>query len=165
MGPGFDLAGRVFNGRQFCRGGPIDSAWWRRLTNTDSPKVAIMKLTSFLGTLTLIAATFTAATALAAEPAQPSPLLSAQAKIDRATAEKTALARVPGGHIKQGELEQEHGHLVWSFDIAQAISPNIIEVQVDAINGTVVSRVTETPADQAKEAAQDRATARKSAPK
>ncbi|MEP7242588.1 MAG: PepSY domain-containing protein [Gammaproteobacteria bacterium] len=118
-----------------------------------------MKIKSFLAAVALSTANFTLVNA--AEPPKPAVPLIAQAKIERATAEKTALARVPGGHIKEGELEQEHGRLVWSFDIMQPTSPNIIEVQVDAISGKVVSLVTETPADQAKEAAADRAKADK----
>jgi len=76
-----------------------------------------------------------------------------KAKIERAAAEKTALARVPGGTVKEGELETEHGKRVWSFDIAQKASPDIIEVQVDANTGDVVSVETETPDDEAKEEA------------
>ena len=78
-----------------------------------------------------------------------------KAEVERASAEKTALARVPGGTIKEGELETEHGKLVWSFDIAQKSSLNIIEVQVDANTGEVVVVETETPSDQAKEAAKE----------
>ena len=76
-----------------------------------------------------------------------------KAKIERAAAEKIALARVPGGNIKEGELETEHGKLVWSFDIAQKTSLDVIEVQVNAMTGEVVTVETETPEDQAKEAA------------
>ena len=76
-------------------------------------------------------------------------------RITRADAEKTALTRVPGGTVKEAELETEHGKLVWSFDIAQKSSPDIIEVQVDAKTGEIVAMETETPADQAKEAAKD----------
>ncbi len=109
------------------------------------PKTLVLTLLSLIGTAAL------------ADPAKSSAPLSAQAKIERAVAEKTALARVPGGHIKEGELEQEHGHLVWSFDIARPNSPNVTEVQVDAISGKVVSLKVETPADEAKEAAEDQA--------
>jgi uncharacterized membrane protein YkoI len=35
--------------------------------------------------------------------------MDAKSKIERAAAEKIALARVPGGQIKEGELEKEHG--------------------------------------------------------
>ena len=65
--------------------------------------------------------------------------LQAEAKISRADAEKTALAKVPGGTIKEGELEKEHGKLIWSFDIATAGAKDITEVQVNAVTGEIVS--------------------------
>ncbi len=77
--------------------------------------------------------------------------LEAQAKVTRADAEKTALAKVPHGTVKEAELEKEHGKLVWSFDIATPDSKNITEVQVDALTGEVVSVEIESPADQEKE--------------
>lgn len=78
-----------------------------------------------------------------------------QAKIARAEAEKIALTQTPGGTVKSAELEQEHGKLVWSFDLATADSENITEVLVDAVTGSIVSVETETPAQQAKEAMKD----------
>ena len=87
--------------------------------------------------------------------------LESQAKVSKADAEKTALAKVPGGMVKDGELEKEKGKLIWSFDITVAGSPDIKEVAVNAITGEVVDVVTETPADQAKEAAEDAAAAAK----
>ena len=78
--------------------------------------------------------------------------LAAQAKISRAQAEQTALAQVSGGKITEGELEKERGKLVWSFDIATPGSQDITEIQVDALTGQIVSRETETPKQQAKEA-------------
>ena len=86
--------------------------------------------------------------------------LAAQAKIPRADAEKTALAKVPGGTIKEGELEMEKGKLIWSFDISIPGSKDIKEVAVDAITGGVIAVETETPADQAREAADDAAKAK-----
>ncbi len=38
--------------------------------------------------------------------------LQAEAKVTLAAAQKTALAKVPNGKIKSGELEREHGKLV-----------------------------------------------------
>ena len=78
-------------------------------------------------------------------------------KIERAVAEKAALTRVPGGHVKEGELEHEHGRLVWSFDIEKPGTRDIVEVQVDANSGEVVSTTIETPADESKEAAKEHA--------
>ena len=77
--------------------------------------------------------------------------LAAQAKVTRAEAERTALAKVPGGTIKEGGLEKEKGKLIWSFDIATPGTKNITEVAVDAITGALVSVDTETPKDEAKE--------------
>ncbi len=78
--------------------------------------------------------------------------LEARAKISRAEAEKIALAKVPGGIIKEGELEKEHGKLIWSFDIATPGSKDITEVHVDALTGAVIGMEKETPADQEREA-------------
>ncbi len=71
------------------------------------------------------------------------------AKLSRADAEEIALTRAPGGTVKEselGELEKEHGKLVWSFDIATPGTNDITEVQVDAVTGEVVSVEKETPA-------------------
>jgi uncharacterized membrane protein YkoI len=82
--------------------------------------------------------------------------LQAEAKVTQTAAQKTALAKVPKGKIKSGELEREHGKLVWSFDISTPGSKNVTEVQVDAKTGKIVSVKVETPKDQAKEAAADK---------
>ena len=78
-------------------------------------------------------------------------------KISKETAMATALAKVPGGTIKDGELEKEKGKWIWSFDISIPGSADIKEVAVDAMTGAVLDVATETPADQAKEAAEDAA--------
>jgi len=77
--------------------------------------------------------------------------LQAQAKISKEQAQQTALAKAPGGTIKEGELEKEKGKLIWSFDITIPDSKDITEVNVDAITGDVVSVEKETPEQQAKE--------------
>ncbi len=77
--------------------------------------------------------------------------MQAQAKITKAQAEKTALAKVPNGKIKSGELEKEHGKLVWSFDISTPHSKNITEVQVDAKTGKTASVKIETAKEKAAE--------------
>jgi len=48
-------------------------------------------------------------------------------------------AKVPGGSIKDGELEEEKGRLIWSFDISTPGSKNITELAVDAKTGEVAS--------------------------
>jgi uncharacterized membrane protein YkoI len=79
--------------------------------------------------------------------------LTKESKISKSQAEKTALDKVPGGTIQSGELEREHGKLVWSFDIATNSTSHVTEVQVDAKSGKIVSVRAETQAEQAKEAA------------
>ena len=83
--------------------------------------------------------------------------LEAQAKIDKQHAQKIALTKAPGGAVQSGELEREHGHLVWSFDISNPKSRNVTEVQVDAITGKIVHVASENPAQQAAEAKADKA--------
>jgi hypothetical protein len=87
--------------------------------------------------------------------------LMAEAKVSKETAQQTALAKVPGGTVKDGELEKEKGKLIWSFDITIPDSKDIKEVAVDAITGDVIAVDTETSADQAKETAADAAKAKK----
>ncbi|HEV7866640.1 MAG TPA: PepSY domain-containing protein [Chthoniobacteraceae bacterium] len=80
--------------------------------------------------------------------------LASRAKVTRAQAEATALKKAPGGKVKEAELEEEHGKLVWSFDIARPGRRNLTEVHVDAITGKVVLTAIETPAQEAGEKAE-----------
>jgi Peptidase propeptide and YPEB domain len=82
--------------------------------------------------------------------------LARAARITRTQAEHIALAKVPHGRISAAELEREHGKLIWSFDIAKPGTRDISEVQVDAKSGQIVSIKSETPEDQAAEAAADK---------
>src|SRR5258705_10436860 len=98
--------------------------------------------------LFILMAIFAAAVSTSASPADPG--------IARADAEKTALARVPGGKTISGNLERADGRAVWSFDISMPGSKNITEVHVDARTGAVVAVNIETPAQQAQEAAAEK---------
>jgi uncharacterized membrane protein YkoI len=77
--------------------------------------------------------------------------LKAEAKVLEQDARTTALSKVPQGTIKSSALEMENGRLVWSFDIAQPMTQDLTEVQVDAKTGVVVSVEKETPAKEASE--------------
>jgi uncharacterized membrane protein YkoI len=81
--------------------------------------------------------------------------LASEAKITRAEAEKIALDKVPGGTIKEGDIEREKGKLLWSFDITTPGTKDITEVQVDAMTGEVLDVAKETVADQEKEKKED----------
>jgi len=117
-----------------------------------------MKTTRSISILTAIAAiTFAASSATAqATPKHETPAqLRAQAKVSQKAARATALAQVPGGTVKAGELEREGGKLLYSFDIATKGKTGIDEVQVDAITGAVLSNKHETPAMEKAEAKAD----------
>jgi uncharacterized membrane protein YkoI len=62
--------------------------------------------------------------------------LKREAKISMDQAREVALKRAPGT-VENGELEREHGKLVYSFDIRNS-KGTIDEVQVSAITGKVV---------------------------
>jgi uncharacterized membrane protein YkoI len=100
--------------------------------------------------LLALAAAVCLGNAFAAEPSQAQ--LQAQARISQEQATSTALARVPNGKVQSVELEREHGKLVWSFDIAQEGKSGVMEIQVDAITGKIVSQKKETAAQEAAEA-------------
>ncbi len=115
--------------------------------------------------LTMLAAALLAVAGWAQNTAPPksSPTLGkvSPAKISRQEAEKTALARVSQGTVKEGELEREHGRLIWSFDIAKPDTKEITEVQVDANTGKVVSVKKESAASEATEQKREKATTKK----
>lgn len=102
----------------------------------------------------IAAATVCAATVWAAGP---DAKLLKEAKLTEPQARKIALTKAPGGMVKSAEIEREHGHLVWSFDIGNSKSRDITEVLVDAKSGQIVSVQSESPSDQAAEARADRA--------
>lgn len=65
--------------------------------------------------------------------------LQTEARISKADAQATALAKAPNGTVKEAELEREHGKLIWSFDIATPDSKDITEVNVNAVTGEIVN--------------------------
>lgn len=82
--------------------------------------------------------------------------LTREAKVTEAAAAATALAKVPKGTIAAVELEREGGKLLYSYDIKVAGKSGIDEVQVNAITGDIVGKVThESAAAEKKEAADE----------
>jgi hypothetical protein len=122
-----------------------------------------MKTTRGISILTAMAAiTFAASPAAGQATAKPAPgkhetaaQLKAEAKVSESAARATALAQVPGGTVKSGELEREGGKLLYSFDITTKGKTGIDEVQIDALTGTVLSNKHETPAMEKSEAKAD----------
>jgi uncharacterized membrane protein YkoI len=108
----------------------------------------------------LISATAAGASTSTGTPATPHSAHHAKAtvhaKISADAAQATALGLVPGGHIKSHELEREHGHLIYSFDIEVAGKSGIEEVNVDAMTGKVLARQHETPRSERHEKAMEK---------
>ena len=72
------------------------------------------------------------------------------AKISAEEARAIAVKQVPG-EIEEEELEKEHGKLVYSYDIRGAGQKGITEVQVSALDGSIVSVEKEDPASEQRE--------------
>jgi uncharacterized membrane protein YkoI len=81
--------------------------------------------------------------------------LQKEAKISEATARATALKEFPNGTVKSSELEREKGKLIYSYDITVPGKTGIDEVNVNAIDGTVVAKQHETPKSEKKEAVKE----------
>jgi two-component system sensor histidine kinase QseC len=122
-------------------------------TKTNHPEINAMKITSLLGPL-VAGAVLALAAGCATEKSQAE--LQAQAKISKAQAQQTALARVPNGTVNTCELEEEKGKLVYSFDITNPGAREITEVLVDAMTGEVIAIDKESPEQEAKEKKQER---------
>ena len=75
-----------------------------------------------------------------------------EAKISMEKAKEIALKKAPGT-IKSSELEREHGKLIYSFDIST--KKGVTEVNVDAMNGSIVDVQHETAAKEAAEKKQE----------
>ncbi len=79
------------------------------------------------------------------------------AKVPEARARATALARVPGGHVRSEELERESGHLIYSYDIVVPGRSGIEEAHVDANTGKFLGVQHEGAAGETREAREETA--------
>ena len=68
-----------------------------------------------------------------------------QAKVGEDSALKIATARMPGAKVQAVELENEHGHLIWSWELKLEGKTGIEEVNVDARDGSIVGVEHEEP--------------------
>jgi uncharacterized membrane protein YkoI len=90
--------------------------------------------------------------------------LQKEAKISEETARATALKQVPNGTVKSSELEREKGKLIYSIDVTVPGKTGIEEVNVNAIDGSVVGKEHESAKAEKAEAAKE-AKAKKAAKK
>ncbi len=67
--------------------------------------------------------------------------LTAQAKVSKDAALATAQKSVPAGTMKEGEIENEDGKLIWSFAFTTPGTADTSEVNIDAMTGKQVGAV------------------------
>jgi len=113
-----------------------------------------MKLKTTIG-IGLIAA-LGATAAFAKEKEDDDSALAAQATVSKADAQKVAQAKVPNGTIKESELENENGKIIWSFDMSTPGTTDTTEVNVDAKTGKLVNVETEKAGQEEKEEASEK---------
>ena len=101
---------------------------------------ALIEVKHMQGTLLAIIGSVMLATASFAAD---DPKLVAEAKIKETEARATALAQVKNGTVRSEELEREHGHLIYSYDIEVPGKSGIDEVNVDAMTGKVIAKTHE----------------------
>ena len=101
-----------------------------------------MLKTSRAFVLTVVLAAFIAAPAHAQQGTKSKipDSLAKLAKIDEMAARAIAMKRVPGGMIREVELERENGHLQYSYEFKVAGKKGTTEVNVDAISGKVLGK-------------------------
>jgi hypothetical protein len=90
--------------------------------------------------------------------------LSALATVSQADAERTAVENLKASSpttVTEGELELEHGCLVYSFDIRVAGRAGVEEVLIDAGTGKVLSHQHESSKQEAAERAKEKAASRR----
>jgi uncharacterized membrane protein YkoI len=112
---------------------------------------------AFTGVLFMAALVFSTGLVVQAQTAKKSKIpakLEKQAKISPEQARTAALKRAPG-EIEEEELEKEHGKLVYSYDICATGRKDITEVQVNALDGAILSVEKENAAHEAKEQLED----------
>ena len=81
--------------------------------------------------------------------------LQKEAKISEETARATALKEVPNGTVKSSELERERGKLIYSVDVTVPGKTGIQEVNVNAIDGSIVAKEHESAKSEKKEAVKE----------
>ncbi len=66
--------------------------------------------------------------------------LFAKATVQPEEARATAMKEMPNGEITKGELEEEDGNLIYSFDIKVPGQEGITELHIDAKSGKVIKK-------------------------
>ena len=101
-----------------------------------------------LSVAALVAAHAQGGAAQSVKVTEDKPGLLKRAKITPDSATKVAAAAVPNGKVTKGEIEEEKGKLIYSFDIKVPGKKGIEEIHVDPATGAVVGREHESGEDE-----------------
>lgn len=85
---------------------------------------------------------------------QPGLLKKAKYSPEKAMAQVRAF--LPQGVIEEAQIEIEHGSLIYSFDVSMPGEEGIVEMNISALTGILISRKHEGPVQVAAEADEDR---------
>ena len=69
-------------------------------------------------------------------------------KVSLKRAEEIALHRTPGGRLGVEELRWKDNRLVWTIDVHLSHSPNLNEIEIDALDGHVIAARAESAAEE-----------------
>jgi hypothetical protein len=89
--------------------------------------------------------------------------LLARTKVTEDSARAIAMARMPGAKVQALELENENGHLMWSWEMKLEGKTGVEEVNVNALDGSIIAVEHENPATERQEQRRDSTRARKPA--
>jgi uncharacterized membrane protein YkoI len=131
-------------------------------TRRQAMKPAMIHALLVLATLAAVAPAGAQQTTQTAPRSDVPAKLAREAKIALDSARSIAQAKLPRAAVQSEELERENGKLIYSFDMKTAGKSGIDEVNVNAINGSIVGKIGhESAQSEAKEAKAERAASRK----
>lgn len=77
-------------------------------------------------------------TAQAPEMKESKPGLLAKAAVTADSAQRIALAKIPGGKVHEAMIDEVGGKLIYAFRLKSGMGPGYDHVHVDAMTGSVV---------------------------
>jgi uncharacterized membrane protein YkoI len=124
--------------------------------------MSMRRILSFAIATLLLGASSLAAQDVKVKENKPGQLKKAKVTAEQAIA--TAQAKLPKAKLDAAEIEEEGGKLIYSFDFKTAGKSGIDEVNINAMTGKQVGKIShESPTDEAKEAKADSVKAAKKA--
>lgn len=97
-----------------------------------------MRKPILISVLVVVAVALTTAWVVRQELQEEREGLLQRATVSADQARTTALAAHPGARVKESEIEEEDGRLIYSFDLEVPGGDGSVEVEIDAMTGVVL---------------------------